>query len=101
MVLDIMHGLYAMVWGETKEMEDFKIHYSDYKSKHVWEKMIKDVGFLHEKQSRVNENSWRFYYHVFRKLQKRKREEEKDEQGKTKEIKINNDDKSVGNQTKT
>ena len=64
LLLDLMHGFYAMVWPQKREMEDFATHFSHYRTGDQLAEMITGIGFtsVHRMQPI---GAWRYYYQVF------------------------------------
>lgn len=67
LLLDLMHGFYAMVWSNPPEMNDFKTHFSHYYTKINLLNLIEKNGFklIYQDQPR---GAWRYYYAAFRKI---------------------------------
>jgi len=69
-VLDIMHGLFCLVWSQPLEDPDFIVNYTaNYQSRESWLSLLKKVGFIcvtlsHQYPSK---NIYRQYIDVFRK----------------------------------
>eukprot|EP01118_Nematostelium_gracile_P014984 TRINITY_DN5927_c0_g1_i1.p1 TRINITY_DN5927_c0_g1~~TRINITY_DN5927_c0_g1_i1.p1 ORF type:complete len:366 (+),score=56.57 TRINITY_DN5927_c0_g1_i1:339-1436(+) len=81
-LLDIIHGLYSIVWPKEKEMEDFCQHHATYREKRDWDQMIRKVGFQHistdytrsiSKKNGYVTNPQQTYYSVYRKVENHKR----------------------------
>lgn len=77
LLLDLMHGFYAMVWAEPREMEDFSVHYSNYRSR---DQVTAVIEGSHDDASAASAarkqrfqsvfqgaayGAWRHYYAVF------------------------------------
>jgi SAM-dependent methyltransferase len=69
-VLDIMHGLFCLVWSHPLEDPDFIVNYTaNYQSRESWLFLLKEVGFIcvtpfHQNPSK---NIYRQYIDVFQK----------------------------------
>lgn len=66
LLLDVMHGFYAMVWSEKKEMKDFRTHYSHYYTQDEMKQLIVGMGFTNVYQG-IPKGAWRHYYAAFKK----------------------------------
>eukprot|EP00761_Pharyngomonas_kirbyi_P002052 gb/GECH01002056.1/.p1 GENE.gb/GECH01002056.1/~~gb/GECH01002056.1/.p1 ORF type:complete len:460 (+),score=91.20 gb/GECH01002056.1/:1-1380(+) len=82
LMLDILHGFYAMVWHDPREMDDFREHFAHYRSRQTWNDIITSIGFqiqrtdeaiplgidperLRRKPKDPEKNPFRYYYEVF------------------------------------
>lgn len=74
LLLDLMHGFYAMVWADPPEMPDFVTHYSCYRSRAELLELLqrprqdggRDAGPLFRcVQTTEPLGAWRHYYAVF------------------------------------
>jgi SAM-dependent methyltransferase len=95
LVLDIMHGLYALVWSDPQEDPTFiSTYYASYRSRQDWAGMIKSVGLSSIDQPSSNNNRGHYnaanaYFDAFRKTsaaasaiqqdKKRKRDDDDEE----------------------
>ena len=66
-LLDLMHGFYAMVWPEVREMDNFRKHYAHYITKTDLITLISSCGFeLITETEPVG--AWRYYYSLWKKI---------------------------------
>jgi len=69
-VLDIMHGLFCLVWSHPLEDPDFIVNYTaNYQSRESWLSLLKKVGFTCVTWSHQNpsKNIYRQYIDIFQK----------------------------------
>jgi ubiquinone/menaquinone biosynthesis C-methylase UbiE len=69
-ILNIMHGLYALVWSNPMEDPDFlETYYASYKSEKEWRALFTSFGFqwLKNNDESPDKNHCRYYYSVFQK----------------------------------
>lgn len=69
-VLDIMHGLFCLVWSQPLEDPDFIVNYTaNYQSRESWLSLLKKVGFTCVTLSHQNpsKNIYRQYIDIFQK----------------------------------
>lgn len=64
LLLDLMHGFYAMVWPLQREMADFATHFAKYRTSDELTAIIERSGFVSVHQSQPV-GAWRHYYQVF------------------------------------
>lgn len=65
LMLDLMHGFYAMVWNEEQEMKDFTEHFAKYYSRSDLTKLIEgDNRFKNVHLSDIR-GAWKYYYAVY------------------------------------
>lgn len=64
LLLDLMHGFYAMVWADPSEMKDFSTHFSKYRTKKDMIELIEKHGFkiIYSDEPR---GAWQYYYAAF------------------------------------
>ena len=67
LLLDLMHGFYAMVWPRQREMVDFATHFSRYRTADDLAEIIKAAGFTSVHRTPPI-GAWRYYYQVFVKI---------------------------------
>lgn len=75
-LLDVVHGLYAKVWSNPQECDNFcDSYYASYRSRHQWRDMLKEYRWqsIHKTNEyawdtnyRLTKNPQRIYYEVFR-----------------------------------
>ena len=64
--LDILHGLYGLVWSEPIEDPNFINEYkASYKNSEEWTKIITSFGFTKINEIRHNKSNIRAYYAVY------------------------------------
>lgn len=80
LILDAIHGFYAMVWNEDREIIDFARYYLKYKSAAQWTKLITTYEFEELYNDQKDEAYWkrskykdkipnplRYYYALYKK----------------------------------
>eukprot|EP01101_Sappina_pedata_P001839 TRINITY_DN1192_c0_g1_i1.p1 TRINITY_DN1192_c0_g1~~TRINITY_DN1192_c0_g1_i1.p1 ORF type:complete len:390 (-),score=94.22 TRINITY_DN1192_c0_g1_i1:12-1181(-) len=71
-MLDLVHGLYCMVWNSPPEMETFTEYFACYRRKAEWVSMITSAGFEDITQKETTprrSNDQEFFYMTFKKVQ--------------------------------
>lgn len=69
-ILNIMHGLYALVWSNPMEDPDFlETYYASYKSDKEWRALFSSFGFqwVRNNDESPDKNHCRYYYSVFQR----------------------------------
>ena len=68
LLLDLMHGFYAMVWANPPEMPDFSVHYSCYRTHSEVTALLQapaDAPLFKSVYQGDARGAWRYYYAIF------------------------------------
>ncbi len=66
-LLDVIHGLYAMVWQKDREMTDFRTYFARYRSQEEWSNLITKIGFRKLEEEKPG-GPLRAYLAVYQKI---------------------------------